>query len=157
VLGSEQRQPPGGDRRRGHDGAVDEDERPTWPEETIPILRIADAAVALAWYARLGFVEEWTHRFEPDFPAFVSVRRGEGDAGCRLFLSEHTGDAAPNGLVYLRVDDVAPIAAELGAAVHDSGARLEVSVVDPDGNRLRIGAPSGGTEPGYAFPPSPES
>jgi hypothetical protein len=134
---------------------MDERDRPTWPEETVPILRVADASVALAWYATLGFVEEWTHRFEPGLPAFVSVRRGEPGVGCRLFLSEHTGDAVPNGLVYLRVDDVKPIAAALGAEVHDSGARLELSLVDPDGNRVRVGAPTGRREPGYTYPTSP--
>jgi hypothetical protein len=37
---------------------------------------VADAAVAVAWYQRLGFGQEWEHRFEPGFPAFVSVARG---------------------------------------------------------------------------------
>ncbi len=125
-----------------------------WPEETIPILRITDAARALAWYRRLGFVEEWTHRFEPHFPAFVSVRRGTPGDGVRLFLSEHRGDAVENGLVYLRVADVAPLAAEFGVEVGDAGSRREVSLTDPDGNRIRAGALTGGapTDGEYTFP-----
>jgi catechol 2,3-dioxygenase-like lactoylglutathione lyase family enzyme len=123
-----------------------------WPEETIPILRTDDADAAVAWYARLGFVHEWTHRFEPGFPAFVSIRRGPDGAGVRLFLSEHLGDAQPNGLVYLRVADVAPIAAELAVDIHRNDSRDEIGVVDPDGNRLRIGAPNGGREAGYTTP-----
>lgn len=127
----------------------------SWDEETIPILRISDREVALAWYRRLGFVEEWTHRFTPDLPAFVSVRRGEPGTGVRLFLSEHTGDARPDGLVYIRVADVRPLAADFGVAVDDDGgSRLDIELVDPDGNRLRVGSPSGRTEPGYTAPPA---
>ena len=51
---------------------------PAWPEETIPILRVADAGAALRWY--------------------------------------------------------------------------EVSLVDPDGNRIRLGALTGRSEPGYTVP-----
>ena len=53
-------------------------------EEVVPILRVADAATAVAWYQRLGFSKEWEHRFDPDCPAFVSIARGR----VRLFLSE---------------------------------------------------------------------
>ena len=106
-------------------------------EAVIPILRISDAARAVAWYARLGFQEEWTHRFEPGFPAFVSVVRGKQ----RLFLSEHTGDARPDTLVYLRVSDVTPIAREFGAKIEDQPWGREIAIQDADGNRLRIGTP----------------
>jgi hypothetical protein len=58
-------------------------------EEVVPILRVADASAAIAWYARLGFLKESEHRFAPGLPAFVTVARGS----VRLFLSEHTGDA----------------------------------------------------------------
>ena len=64
-------------------------------EELIPVLRVKDAAAAVAWYGRLGFQEEWVHRFEPGFPAFVSIARGK----LRIFLSEHEGDARPDTLV----------------------------------------------------------
>jgi catechol 2,3-dioxygenase-like lactoylglutathione lyase family enzyme len=132
------------------------DARPAWPEETVPILRVADAGTALRWYARLGFQEEWTHRFEPGFPAFVSIRRGDPGTGVRIFLSEHRGDAEPNGLVYLRVSDVVPVATEFGVEIQDSGARYEVGLVDPDGNRVRVGAPTGRREPGYIYPDAPD-
>ena len=125
---------------------------PTWPEETVPILRISDADVAVAWYRRLGFEEEWRHHFEPGLPAFVSLRRGSVPAGVRIFLSEHTGDAPPNGVIYLRVEDVQPIAAEFDTEVEDAVSRLEVHLVDPDGNRIRIGAPTGQSAPGYTYP-----
>jgi catechol 2,3-dioxygenase-like lactoylglutathione lyase family enzyme len=104
-------------------------------EEVVPVLRVADAAPAVAWYERLGFREEWRHQFEPDFPWFVSVARG----GVRLYLSEHTGDAPPSSLVHLYVDDIDAVSAELGVPVDENGlAGREVDVEDPDGNRLRI-------------------
>lgn len=133
--------------RSGGDGSAS-----PWAEETIPILRVGDAEAALRWYGRLGFEEEWTHRFGPGSPAFVSVRRGSPGSGVRIFLSEHKGDAEPNGLLYLRVTDVGPIAAEFGVEIADSGARHEVGLVDPDGNRIRVGALTGRTEPGYTYP-----
>ncbi|TXS48205.1 glyoxalase superfamily protein [Streptomyces sp. t39] len=107
-------------------------------EQVIPILRVADAAVAVAWYERLGFAEQWEHRFEPGLPAFVEVARG----GVRLFLSEHLGDARPDTLVYLRVRDVEAVAAEFGVQASDAPWAREIELRDPDGNRLRIGTPT---------------
>lgn len=108
-------------------------------EDVIPVLRVADAAKAVAWYERLGFGAQWEHRFEPGFPAFVEVARG----GLRLFLSEHTGDARPGTLVYLRVRDVEAVASEFGVPVEDAPWAREIELRDPDGNRLRIGTPTG--------------
>ena len=108
-------------------------------EEVIPILRVNDAARAVAWYARLGFVQEWEHRFESGFPAFVSMARGQ----MRLFLSEHTGDARPDTLVYLRVRDVDAVATEFSVAVEDAPWAREIELRDPDDNRLRIATPKG--------------
>jgi Glyoxalase superfamily protein len=53
-------------------------------EEAIPILHVANAATAVAWYERLGLSKEWEHRFDPDCPAFVSIARGQA----RQFLFE---------------------------------------------------------------------
>ncbi|WP_129289420.1 glyoxalase superfamily protein [Streptomyces sp. N1] len=108
-------------------------------EEVVPILRVEDAAAAAAWYERLGFIRQWEHRFAPGLPAFVEVARG----GVRLFLSEHEGDARPATLVYLRVRDVEAIAAEFGVAAEEAPWAREIELRDPDGNRLRIGTPTG--------------
>jgi catechol 2,3-dioxygenase-like lactoylglutathione lyase family enzyme len=105
-------------------------------DESIPVLRVDDAARAVAWYERLGFVKEWEHRFDPSFPAFVSVAR---DGTARLFLSEHRGDAQPDTLVYLRVADVDAIAREFDSEIIDQPWGREVHLTDPDGNRLRVG------------------
>lgn len=107
-------------------------------EEVVPILRVADAAAAVAWYERLGFARQWEHRFAPDLPAFVEVARG----GVRLFLSEHEGDARPDTLIYLRVRDVEAIAAEFGVTAEDAPWAREIELRDPAGNRLRIGTPT---------------
>ncbi|GAA1469362.1 glyoxalase superfamily protein [Nocardiopsis exhalans] len=104
-------------------------------EQAIPILRVTDAEASVRWYRRLGFSQVWEHRFEPGLPAFVEIIRGP----VSLFLSEHTGDARPDTLVYLRVKDVDTIAAEFGTAVEEAPWAREIELQDPDGNRLRIG------------------
>jgi catechol 2,3-dioxygenase-like lactoylglutathione lyase family enzyme len=107
-------------------------------DESIPILRVSDAARAVAWYERVGFVKEWEHRFEPSFPAFVSLVR---NSTARLFLSEHLGDALPDTLVYLRVPEADAVASEVGATAIDQPWGGEVHITDPDGNRLRVATP----------------
>jgi catechol 2,3-dioxygenase-like lactoylglutathione lyase family enzyme len=104
-------------------------------EKITPILRAADAEASAAWYARLGFSKDWEHRFEPGFPLFVSISRGP----MRIFLSEHQGDARPDTLLYLSVDDLEAIAAEFGLTVEQAPWGPEVELCDPDGNRLRFG------------------
>jgi catechol 2,3-dioxygenase-like lactoylglutathione lyase family enzyme len=104
-------------------------------EEVVPVLYVEDAGRAVSWYERLGFVKEWEHQFEPGFPWFVSVARGD----VRLYLSEHKGDARPNTLIHLYVRDVDRVAEEFGVAVDEEGlAGRETALVDPDGNRLRV-------------------
>ena len=108
-------------------------------EEAIPVLRIVEAARSISWYRRLGYAQEWEHRFEQGFPAFVSLARPEG---ARLFLSEHTGDATSDALVCLRVDSLDAVAQEFGSEILEQPWGREVHLVDPDGNRLRIGDPA---------------
>nr|WP_308788879.1 glyoxalase superfamily protein [Streptomyces pacificus] len=105
--------------------------------EAVPVLRVADAAAAVSWYERLGFAKQGEHRSEPGLPAFTEIARGP----VKLFLSEHTGDAGPGTLVYLRVGDVDAVAGEFGASVTTAPRAREVELRDPDGNRLRVGTP----------------
>ncbi|MYW05215.1 glyoxalase superfamily protein [Streptomyces sp. SID3343] len=107
-------------------------------EQAIPILRVSDATESVTWYARLGFTKQWEHRFEPDLPAFVEIARGE----VRLFLSEHTGDAGPNTLIYLRIHNIDEVAKEFTTPVEQAPWAKEVHLTDPDGNRLRLGTPT---------------
>ena len=106
--------------------------------EVIPFLRVADADRATTWWRRLGFEQESEHRFFEGAPIFRSLRCESS----RVFISEHKGDARPDTLLYLWVDDLDPIAAEFGVEPHRAGwdARFrEIELVDPDANRVRIG------------------
>lgn len=105
------------------------------PEELVPIFRVQHGYKAAEWYARLGFIVEGEHRFEPHMPVYLFLRRGAN----ALHLSEHRGDALGPGTVYFYVDDVDTIAAEFGETVVDQPWAREVRLTDPDGNRLRIG------------------
>ena len=104
------------------------------PEEMIPIFYTSDAARLAMWYQRLGFSVAGEHRFAPDLPLYLLLERN----GVHLHLSEHTGDARPGTLVYFWVDDVDAVAAEFDAEVVAQPWAREVSLTDPDGNRLRI-------------------
>jgi catechol 2,3-dioxygenase-like lactoylglutathione lyase family enzyme len=107
-------------------------------EEVIPVLHVEDAARAVAWYRRLGFTKAWDHQFEPGFPWFVALSRGH----IHLYLSEHKGDAPPNSLIHLSVDNIDTIAKEFGMAVDEKGlAGRECDLQDPEGNRLRVATP----------------
>ena len=104
-------------------------------EQVVPILHVQNAAAAVTWYERLGFRKEWEHRFEPHLPVFVSILKGT----VRIYLSEHQGDARPDTLVYLWVRDVFSIAKDFQAQVNEQPWAHEITLTDPDGNRLRIG------------------
>lgn len=104
-------------------------------ELLVPVFRVADGEVAASWYARLGFVVDGVHRFEPHLPRYTFVRRGD----VCLHLSEHLGDARPDTLAYFYVDDVQAIATEFGVPVVQQPWAREIELTDPDGNRLRIG------------------
>ena len=104
-------------------------------EQVIPVLRVRDAEAALRWYERLGFEREFEHRFEPDLPLYLGIRRGSA----RMHLSEHAGDARPNTLVYMWVDDVDAIAVGFNTPARTQTWGREIELTDPDGNRLRIG------------------
>ena len=107
-------------------------------EEIVPVLRVEDAGRAVAWYTRLGFAKEWEHQFEPGFPWFVSIARGR----VRIYLSEHTGDARPNTLIHLYVNDIDEVSQEFRVAIDENGlAGRECHLQDLDGNRLRIATP----------------
>jgi catechol 2,3-dioxygenase-like lactoylglutathione lyase family enzyme len=104
-------------------------------EEVVPVLYVEGADRAVAWYERLGFSKEWEFQFEPGFPWFVSIARGR----MRLYLSEHRGDARPNTLIHLFVNDIDSVSQEFGVVVDEDGlAGRECDLEDPDGNRLRV-------------------
>ncbi len=104
----------------------------------VPFFRVRDAEASARWYERLGFVVTARHRYAEDLPLFIAIERD----GVLIYLSEHLGDAPPASLAYLHIDDVDSLAASLGLEVETTEyQRREIEVVDPDGNRLRIGSP----------------
>ncbi|AOZ04663.1 glyoxalase superfamily protein [Cupriavidus malaysiensis] len=109
----------------------------------IPILRIFSVEHAKAFYLDfLGFTLDWEHRFEASFPLYAQIRRD----GLTLHLSEHHGDSTPGSTVFVPVQDIDALHAELAAQDYpyarpgidtlDWGRQLQVA--DPFGNRLRF-------------------
>ena len=109
-----------------------------------PILRIFDYDKALEFYIDwLGFRIDWEHR-PAGSPAYLQVSLGD----VVLHLSEHHGDSSPGARVF--IDDYQQLTAfqrqllmkhykynrpGLDAPFYDPTA-LEMSVIDPFGNRL---------------------
>ena len=111
--------------------------RPAAVTRVTPFLRSADALAAARWYERLGFVTHEVYEPQPGEPRFVTVRAGD----LWMFLSEYAGDARPDTLVYLHVEDVDAMAERLGVAAQDMPRGMrEVHLTGPDGNRIRVGA-----------------
>ena len=113
----------------------------------IPILRSFDEAKAAEFYQGfLGFVQDWTHRFEPSLPLYqqISLQRADG-ARCVLHLSEHHGDASPGAAIRIEWPELASLQQQLiakqygfarpGLELQPWGMR-EMRITDPFGNRL---------------------
>jgi catechol 2,3-dioxygenase-like lactoylglutathione lyase family enzyme len=112
-------------------------------QRVMPTLRMTSYARSKKFYVDgLGFNIDWEHRFKPDFPVFMQVSRD----GLAFFLTEHTGDCPVGGLVHLYVPDVDAWYAEFqakGVPVKEPPSQSlqglrDMTIVDPDGNRLRI-------------------
>lgn len=112
-------------------------------QRVTPQLRSTNWERTRAFYQDgLGFQVMWTHQFEPGFPVFAAVSRDS----LSLFLTEHAGDCQVGGAAYIILDDIDAFYREIvarGVSVIDPpddapwGGR-EMSVLDPDGNRLRF-------------------
>lgn len=112
-------------------------------QPAIPILRIFSEAKAREFYVDfLGFTVEWEHRFDPALPLYMQVRRDD----LVLHLSEHHGDATPGSTVFVRMDGIEELHAELNArqysyarpGLQDNPWGTTMEVADPFGNRLRF-------------------
>lgn len=110
----------------------------------VPVLPIQDEAPAKEFYCDfLGFGVEWEHRFEPELPLYLRLRRGR----TVLDLSEHHGDGTPGTVAWIPIGNAEAFLAELAARPHrrlrpgiDHAAPggPTVSVLDPFGNTLRF-------------------
>jgi catechol 2,3-dioxygenase-like lactoylglutathione lyase family enzyme len=108
-----------------------------------PILRSFDEVRTRAFYLDfLGFELLFEHRFAPDAPLYMGVRKGD----CVLHLSEHYGDGTPGTAIRIPVEDVSAYMAELRAKrfgnanpgepqLMEWGAR-EITIQDPSSNKL---------------------
>jgi catechol 2,3-dioxygenase-like lactoylglutathione lyase family enzyme len=113
-------------------------------QRVIPSFRITDYTRSKLFYVEgMGFCIDWEHRFEAHFPVFAQLTRD----GMTLYLTEHAGDCQVGGLIHFYVPDVDSWYQELKEkeqvhiveAPNESleGLRM-MTVVDPDGNQLRI-------------------
>lgn len=111
--------------------------------QTIPIMRIFDVTKAREFYCDfLGFAVTMEHRFEPNLPLYMAVRRAE----LELQLSEHHGDASPGSTTFVWMDDIKALHLELTAKQYGYGRPgivrqpwgQPMEVHDPFGNRIRF-------------------
>lgn len=112
-------------------------------ERAIPVLRSFDETKAREFYCDfLGFSVRFQHRFHDHAPLYLGVVR----AGLELHLSEHHGDASPGATVFVPMDGIRALHAELLAkryrynrpGLEDAAWGLELQVHDPFGNRIRF-------------------
>ena len=109
--------------------------------EVIPILNVSDLADSIQWFARLGWVEEWTWCDADGTPTFGAVASG----GYEIFLS--LNGQGPHGMwLAIGVDDVDAVHAvcvreglEVIRPPQDEPWGLrEMHIRHPDGHVVRI-------------------
>jgi catechol 2,3-dioxygenase-like lactoylglutathione lyase family enzyme len=115
-------------------------------QRVYPQLRMTKWDRSRAFYVDgLGFSVDWEHRFEPGFPVFAQLTR----QGLSLFLTEHAGDCQVGGAAYFVIDDVDSMFTEIRRRgiqpaeppTDTEWNAREMTVVDPDGNKLRFSTP----------------
>lgn len=120
-------------------------------KSAIPVIHVSSSASAEEFYGgRLGFRREFVVRFDeskPD-PCYMGFTRD----GVRLHVSSFPGDGVSGSAVYLFVEDVDALHAELVAKgvwidlepTDQTWGNREMYVRDPGGNSLRFGRAGGG-------------
>lgn len=113
----------------------------------VPVLCVSNSAAAAEYYCnQLGFHQQFSHRMdesqsEPD-PSYMGLIRD----GVRLHLSSFSGDGVSGGVVYVAVDDVDALHAELVAKnvpidtgpIDQTWGTREMYVKDVDRNCIRF-------------------
>lgn len=110
--------------------------------QSIPIFRIFDEQKAKAFYVDfLGMQVDWEHRFEADMPVYMQVSK----EGLVFHLSEHSGDCTPGSKVFIYVDDLDGLYADLQSRPYaysrpsiefTSWGERGFSVTDPFSNKI---------------------
>jgi catechol 2,3-dioxygenase-like lactoylglutathione lyase family enzyme len=120
-------------------------------KSAIPVLHVSSAVAAEEFYCgRLGFRQVFAYRIHepnPD-PCYMGLMRD----GVKLHVSSFSGDGVAGGVVFLLVDDVDELHAELLtkgvpialAPTDQSWGNREMYVDDPDGNSIRFVRADGG-------------
>jgi catechol 2,3-dioxygenase-like lactoylglutathione lyase family enzyme len=115
-------------------------------QRVIPTFRITNYEKSKHYYVEvLGFTIEWEHRFNPNFPVFMSIVRD----GMQIYLSQHQGDCQVGGLIHFLIPDVNAWFEEftgrnalVGESPNDDLGFCNMTIKDPDGNQLRFMEPS---------------
>lgn len=114
-------------------------------KSAIPVLHVRRASVAEEFYCgRLGFRCQFAYRFDearPD-PCYMGLER----EGVWLHVSSFSGDGVSGGAVFLLVEDVDALHAELVARgvpialepTNQTWGNREMYVEDADGNSIRF-------------------
>jgi catechol 2,3-dioxygenase-like lactoylglutathione lyase family enzyme len=117
----------------------------------IPVLHVGSSAAAEDFYCnRLGFRREFAYRLDenkPD-PCYMGLARD----GVELHVSSFSGDGGSGGVVFLLVEDVDALHAELVAKgvpialepTDQTWGNREMYVKDADGNSIRFVHGGGG-------------
>lgn len=117
----------------------------------IPVLHVCSAAAAAEFYCRrLGFRRTSAYCFDeasPD-PCYLGLARD----GATLHVSTFAADGVPGGVIFLVVEDVDRLHADLVAGgvpialepTDQTWGNREMYVEDPDGNSLRFVHVGGG-------------
>jgi len=114
-------------------------------KSAIPGLHVSSAAEAEEFYcARLGFRQEFAYRIDEakGDPCYMGLTR----EGVKLHVSSFSGDGVSGGVVFLLVDNVDALHAELVAKgvpitlapTDQSWGNREMYVKDADGNSIRF-------------------
>ena len=110
--------------------------------QAIPIIRIFDEAKAKQFYLEfLGMSLDWEHRFEPGFPIYMQVSKGD----LVFHLSEHSGDCSPGSKTFVNTEALESLHYEITSrgyrysrpeiATAPWGDRM-FEVVDPFSNKI---------------------
>ena len=120
-------------------------------KSAIPVLHVSTAVAAEEFYCdRLGFRQEFAYRIDEakSDPCYMGLTR----EGVELHVSSFSGDGVSGGVVFVLVDNVDILHAELVAKgvpialapTDQSWGNREMYVKDADGNSLRFVRDDGG-------------
>ena len=113
--------------------------------QIIPIVKVSDIQKAVSFYCdHLGFTQISLFQRERNQPGYATLERD----GCRLHASSFPGDGTLTSCVYIQVDDIGALQADLlkrgweekdVQIMNQDWGNREIYVSDGDGNNLRFG------------------